>query len=620
MKKRRRTIKAIEKQIAARLISNGSLVQEDLENAIRKFPGEMSFIQFLLGEKVVSRISVAQAEAEVNGFEWVDPSKLTPSNEALELFDEDLAWRKEVLPLSIGRKGLVAAAGDPYNVYLQDELKLKFGIPVQVRISERRELRKVLRQFYGEPPQESRVDIESQDLEAPVQVEEPAREPVAIPVPKVEHDRPFDERPTILENEKLPGQGEDSHRQFQRRLRELQSPADSSPGISHMETVIEDEAYFEREEALQKTAAMEADGPAEEQVERILSVVSQFKALEAEISPAGSVAEIRLRLPMRWQSLKGYPIELHEAVVGRLITVAGAKERPEPDAQILLRWSEGELPALLQFQNTRAGLRLLLTFPTHQPLFQDPFLHIGLPESIGGELETRLNRFGGGILLISSPAPTTVERLTTSLLALMGHGGNRAVLSLETDKARDIADVVVRHCPTQDALAEQIEMAGDAHPDILGIRTIGTDKALRLALETAASGTTVVAGTNAARIGDVIARLKPLLAAEAAPPAVVLGVLHVEETRVLCSSCSRSIDDRDSLPAWARSMGADFYEAVGCKECRGTGYLGNGFLVEFHRPTEGANDGSFEPVLDRMEELIAASLAGRIDPRQHPTP
>ncbi len=610
-------MKAIEKQIAARLISAGELTESDLQKALKRHTGHVSFQEILVEKGYVSPRAITRALAEVNGFEFIELAGRKSDPQALGLLRPREAWQNRVLPLSFEGEALAIALADPNDVYTPDHLRLRFGCQILVQIAEKTELEAALRRAYG-PESHARFDSSSSDMidrRSTVLDEEPNSSTASHYSGSIQ-----------VSDDQFDRESSESHRVYQRRVREMRERG----SISELETVMDDSdgpSTIELAERRLMESSQDLprqpdphDTPARMDLERILRQATESRVGELEFTPVEKCVGVRFRRGPQWMPLGIYPIAQHEEFVRELIRRAGLHcdyTGVSPDREVQLETPAGELPCRLAFQETEDGPRIVVRFPENQPLLKDPLLAIGLGEH-ADRINQRLKARAGGLLFLSAPNTRTLEIVYTSLLGSLGQANGTDILSLETAPSRRLPGVTSTRCQSEDKVRQEMEKTKYTRPDVLGISAIESSELLRAALDLSTGGTAFVACLCApdwqtARACFTAAKIDPMNVVRG-----LIGHIHIEAAKRLCTDCARRIDDRSSLPQWARETDAEFYRGTGCEECKGTGYNGTVYLVDFFEPGTASSDGSLVPVIERQTGLLAAAIAGEIDPRDFP--
>jgi general secretion pathway protein E len=140
-------------------------------------------------------------------------------------------------------------------------------------------------------------------------------------------------------------------------------------------------------------------------------------------------------------------------------------------------------------------------------------------------------------------------------------------------------------------------------PDIIMVGEIRDLATAEMAIQAALTGHLVFSTLHTNDAASAITRLADLGVPPYLISATVIGVLAQRLTRMLCTGCkqrdestTRETPDELSKP-WRLSGGVRPYKAVGCLECRHTGYRGRVGLYELMQMCDAARS-CVHPALD----------------------
>lgn len=650
-------MKAVEKRIAGRLLAAGELSESDLERALVDYDGHVPIQDILVDRGFVSARSACRAMAEVNGMQFIELADLPCSPAATKLLTYEQAWRLMVLPIWLEKDCLTIAMAEPNNVLAVDELRLKVKCPVVALIAERSDLVAAMdkyypnqaptqftlparsssgqvRRFAGSPPMESdRMPTEPVGME-PTHMDDTGDGPVSrdsFHGAKTQYEVPRLETPPAVDDDSPEAVA--YHKEYQRRVRLMRSSGEVPLDPEHMETHFEGSSSdalrrLETERA-ERGAYEEAPPPLPDTSELPASIVYLHRLLdegierhadELELTPMPGSVRVRLRFRGIWEEALPYQPDQHQAVINRLRLMAGLELKAHDvslDHRFLLPTRRGQYLCHLFLEASTTGERAVVRFTDSTPLLGDPLLDVGLPREIGGRLNMRLSGNGGGLLLVSAPSQRSLNQFYASIVRVLSQNGRRDVLSLERPPIRRLPGITSINCPTEEVLLASLANASFMNPDVLGVSSVESGTVLNRVLNVAVRGTSSVACLTAP---DAAAAHGCFRAAGLDAANVMRGVaghLHFNEVAKLCQHCHREIADRATLPAWARMLEATFFEAAGCEVCRHTGYRGSVLILQYFEPDPHKADGSLHLVGEEGHDLLAFSLAGEIDPREH---
>ncbi|CAN5323401.1 hypothetical protein BH09SUM1_BH09SUM1_14230 [soil metagenome] len=637
-------MKAIEKRIAARLLSVGALSEPDLERALFDYDGTSTLSDLLRKKGVATPAALCRAEAEANGLQFVDLNEVFSTPEAIATMTAEQAWQDMMLPIWLDGASLTVAVADPNNFHVVESLKAKRGgSPVVTLVAERGDMETALGRYYGAKDAREKARAGSRDAipvathpyeTSPSQMATATRidseTHVAILGEETQHN--FDDP-----NDRV-SSSEVSHREFQRRARALRDQ-DEIPGVSQAQTQFlesSDSTLSRIEagrakrgayEAPRDAAALEKDNAAAGAhamaLRTILEEAVELRAQEIEFAATPTGGRNRYRIGNRWTEPRENSSAAHAGMIGRLRLLAGLELRPRDVAaehQFILPVRKGSVLCTLFIEPARDGDRAVVRMSEHIPLLENPMNSLGLPSEVAGRINARLSGRGGGLLFISSADSRTSHHIFQSLLKTMAKDGTRDVLSLERGQDRRLAGVTAINCPNDEVLLASLANAGFMNPDVLAISSVENGTVLNRIVNVSMRGTTALACFTApsAAIAQTCFRAAKIDAMNLARG--VIGHLHVEEHPRLCPKCMEPIAALEQLPEWARAIeDTTFVQAKGCRDCGGTGRQGNVFIAEFFEPAPDKGAGAFVRVVPRSDYILNFALTGEIDIREFPS-
>lgn len=591
-------LKALEKKIAALLLSWGILEESRLQEALKDYNEEKPLPDFLRGKGLVTPRDLARARAEAEGLAFVPLDEVIPSEEALAMFPPEVAWTMEVVPVELDPGRLLKVATTrAHDVYLEDELRVHTRCPVTLAACDADDLFAALERYYGPHP---------------------------------------DKRRSSGAN-RVPDSG--SHHEHQKLLRSIRQ---STPevNISQMETQEFEATNLESLEIVeQKRSEMGTyDAPTENTV--ILNVspmdpnsprsilagainaMVEEGAEELEVAPRAGKGMMRLRLQNGWKDIGAHDGHKHKTIIGILAKTAGIERDPEgypQEHQFLLPTPRGRYLATLHLGRTNGWERALVQVPESRPLLENPFAMVRLTDEVVSTMEERVGGKGGGLLLVTSPLERDVAWFLAAIAAWITRRGGCEVLSLERPHDRRLPDVTAINCPTASILLSSLANVSFMKPDALIVSEVENGTVLNRLFHVAQRGTTVVAGMTAPDSRTAGACIK---AARVEPMNIIrslTGHLHVLPVPTLCPKCIRNFGLEESLPSWAsKDQRPQFRAADGCADCGDTGRRGTAWVATFDSPDLEKADGSFLNVVDATESARQLALAGKVDPHDVP--
>jgi general secretion pathway protein E len=239
----------------------------------------------------------------------------------------------------------------------------------------------------------------------------------------------------------------------------------------------------------------------------------------------------------------------------------------------------------------------------------DPLAAVKTVEQLGfGEHEVQrwqeLIARPHGIVLVTGP---TGSGKTTTLYATLKKLATEDVNVCTIEDPIEMIEPAFNQTQVHSAIdmgfAEGLRALMRQDPDIIMVGEIRDLATAEMAIQAALTGHLVFSTLHTNDSAAAITRLADLGVPSYLIAATVIGVLAQRLTRTLCPACKVRDDGttRDALDElakpWRLSGGVRPYKAVGCLECRHTGYRGRAGLYELLVLTEAARD-CVHPALD----------------------
>jgi len=356
------------------------------------------------------------------------------------------------------------------------------------------------------------------------------------------------------------------------------------PGISNFEQLVE----------LGKSGRLDAnDQDIVQIVDWLLQYAFDQRASDIHMEPRREQGNIRFRIDGVLQHVYDMPAPVMNAVTSR-IKVLGRmdvveKRRPQ-DGRIKTKMHTGdEIELRLSTMPTAFGEKLVLRIFNPEVLVKD-FAALGFGEKdIAGwnQMVTQPH----GIILVTGP---TGSGKTTTLYSTLKQLAQPEVNVCTVEDpiemvVSDFNQMQVQHNIGVD-FAAGIRTLLRQDPDIIMVGEIRDRETAEMAIQAALTGHLVLSTLHTNDAAAAIPRLREIGIPAYLINATLLGVMAQRLTRTLCPHCKQPGEvDPDVWNAltspWKMSGEARFYQAVGCDECRNTGYLGRSGLYEMLKMT-----------------------------------
>ena len=325
-------------------------------------------------------------------------------------------------------------------------------------------------------------------------------------------------------------------------------------------------------------------------------------ASDIHFEPTGDGLVVKFRLDGALNAVETLPNALSENIVARLKVLGG-----------LLTY-RNDIPQEGRIEMPRANGRStteqrLAVFPTVHGqravvrlFYQDSSLtrlcELGLPDPILAALE-RIASSNHGVLLLTGPAGSGKSTTLAAMLRyVLERFPGKSIVALEDPVERYIEGVTqVQISPHGGAMtfATALRSLLRQDPEVLMIGEIRDAETARIAIEAGLTGHLLMSTLHSGKPAGALLRLLEMGIEPYQVTSSVSGVLNQRLVRKLCPACKRP-----------RGQGGRF-EAVGCRECLGTGFRGRALIAEMVR-LDGALRKAIlaKADLDELQDILAS--------------
>ena len=308
-------------------------------------------------------------------------------------------------------------------------------------------------------------------------------------------------------------------------------------------------------------------------VDWLLQYAFAQRASDIHMEPSGDQGRVRCRIDGLLQDVYQFPPQVTTAVVSRLKSLGRmnvAEKRKPQDGRVKTRNPTGvEVELRLSTLPTAFGEKLVMRIFDPQVLLKD-FDQLGL-SSADQQRWHAMTRQANGIILVTGP---TGSGKTSTLYTTLKQLATREVNLCTVEDPIEMVEPAFNQMQVQHNIdltfASGIRALLRQDPDIIMIGEIRDQETAEMAIQAALTGHLVLSTLHTNDAPGAISRLQELGIAHYLIKATLIGVMAQRLVRVLCTHCKR--------PAEVESVGG--YEAVGCVECRDSGYQGRAGLYE----------------------------------------
>ena len=304
-------------------------------------------------------------------------------------------------------------------------------------------------------------------------------------------------------------------------------------------------------------------------VDWLLQYAFAQRASDIHIEPCREQGRVRFRIDGLLHDVYQFPPQVTMAVVSRLKSLGrmnvAEKRRPQ-DGRVKTKSPAGaEVELRLSTLPTAFGEKLVMRIFDPQVLLKG-FDQLGL----SSEDQQRWLAMTGqtnGIILVTGP---TGSGKTSTLYTTLRQLATREVNLCTVEDPIEMVEPAFNQMQVQHNIdltfASGIRALLRQDPDIIMIGEIRDQETAEMAIQAALTGHLVLSTLHTNDAPSAISRLQELGIAHYLIKATLLGVMAQRLVRVLCPHCKRAL--------------GEVHEAVGCVECRNSGFRGRAGVYE----------------------------------------
>ncbi|WP_460133053.1 GspE/PulE family protein [Pseudomonas sp. S1_E04] len=304
-------------------------------------------------------------------------------------------------------------------------------------------------------------------------------------------------------------------------------------------------------------------------VDWLLQYAFGQRASDIHIEPCREQGRVRFRIDGLLHDVYQFPPHVTMAVVSRLKSLGRmnvAEKRKPQDGRIKTKSPTGaEVELRLSTLPTAFGEKLVMRIFDPQVLLKD-FDQLGL-SSEDQQRWQAMTRQTNGIILVTGP---TGSGKTSTLYTTLKQLATREVNLCTVEDPIEMVEPAFNQMQVQHNIdltfASGIRALLRQDPDIIMIGEIRDQETAEMAIQAALTGHLVLSTLHTNDAPSAISRLQELGIAHYLIKATLLGVMAQRLVRLLCPHCKRATGDG--------------HAAIGCAECRNSGYRGRAGVYE----------------------------------------
>ena len=317
-------------------------------------------------------------------------------------------------------------------------------------------------------------------------------------------------------------------------------------------------------------------------VDWLFQYAFEQRASDIHIEPRREQGCVRFRIDGVLHDVYQFPPQVTMAVVSRLKSLGRmniAEKRKPQDGRIKTRpLGTAEVELRLATLPTVFGEKMVMRIFDPQVLLKN-FHQLGLtPEDL--QRWQHMTTQPNGIILITGP---TGSGKTSTLYATLKQLATLKINLCTLEDPIEMIEPAFNQMQVQPNIdltfASGMRALMRQDPDIIMLGEIRDLETAEVAIQAALTGHLVLSTLHTNDAPSAICRLQELGVAPYLIKATLLGVMAQRLVRTLCPDCKAenplSPDDWSNFaPAWPNPMPGSVYRAVGCAQCRNTGYRG----------------------------------------------
>ncbi|AQT97078.1 GspE/PulE family protein [Pseudomonas azotoformans] len=304
-------------------------------------------------------------------------------------------------------------------------------------------------------------------------------------------------------------------------------------------------------------------------VDWLLQYAFGQRASDIHIEPCREQGRVRFRIDGLLHDVYQFPPQVTMAVVSRLKSLGrmnvAEKRRPQ-DGRVKTKSPTGaEVELRLSTLPTAFGEKLVMRIFDPQVLLKG-FDQLGLSVDDQQRWHT-MTQQTNGIILVTGP---TGSGKTSTLYTTLRQLATREINPCTVEDPVEMVEPAFNQMQVQHNIdltfASGVRALLRQDPDIIMIGEIRDQETAEMAIQAALTGHLVLSTLHTNDAPSAISRLQELGIAHYLIKATLLGVMAQRLVRVLCPHCKRAQ--------------GEVHEAVGCVECRNSGYRGRAGVYE----------------------------------------
>jgi general secretion pathway protein E len=330
-------------------------------------------------------------------------------------------------------------------------------------------------------------------------------------------------------------------------------------------------------------------------VDWLFQYAFQQRASDIHIEPRREQGTVRFRIDGVLHNVYQFPAQVTMAIVSRLKSLGRmnvAEKRKPQDGRVKTTTPDGgEVELRLSTLPTAFGEKMVMRIFDPEVLLKN-FDQLGFSSDDLRRWEG-MTRQPNGIILVTGP---TGSGKTTTLYSTLKRVATEEVNVSTVEDPIEMVEPAFNQMQVQHNIdltfASGIRALMRQDPDIIMIGEIRDLETAEMAIQAALTGHLVLSTLHTNDAPSAISRMLELGVPHYLLKATILGVMAQRLVRTLCPHCKAPVQldegDWQSLTRpWQAPVPAGAHRAVGCVECRDTGYRGRAGVYEIMLMSDG---------------------------------
>ena len=347
-----------------------------------------------------------------------------------------------------------------------------------------------------------------------------------------------------------------------------------------------------REEDAERLKDLASEAPVIRLVNQIIARAVETQASDIHVEPFEDRIRVRYRYDGVLNEAESPPSRLAAAITSRIKIMSRldiAERRLPQDGRIKLAVRGQEIDFRVSTIPTLHGETVVMRVLDRSAVAFD-YGKLGLAPAVVSRLGDTLN-LPNGILLVTGPTGSgKTTTLYTGLLAL--NAVTRKIVTVEDPIEYQLRGINQIQVKPQIGLnfAALLRSILRQDPDVIMVGEIRDIETAQIAVQAALTGHLVLSTLHTNSAAASITRLRDMGLEDYLLTAVLRGILAQRLVRLLCPHCATRAEAapemirRFDLDRRAAGVKVMLSHAVGCAQCRGTGFRGRQAIAEFLVP------------------------------------